>query len=141
MVFTLACFVAMRVTWTSFDFVARELRRGALITLETHTMMSCLIFRLILILVLHLALLLMLCLISLMNLTIAHMALVHKRIALWLDTLVMAHVLIVVIVSRVGLVFLVEGLTPTLSPDTWTVHAFPVVLHVPLGQMVKCKLQ
>jgi hypothetical protein len=37
-------------------------------------------------------------LISFMDLTIAHMVLGHKRIALCLDALVMAHVLIVVIV-------------------------------------------
>jgi hypothetical protein len=65
--------------------------------------------------------------------------LVHERTALCLDALVMAHVLIMVIVSRVGLVSLLEGLTLTLSRDTWTVHIFPIVVHVPLGQMVKCK--
>jgi uncharacterized protein YjeT (DUF2065 family) len=74
-----------------------------------------------------------------MDLTIAHMVLVCERIALYLDDLVAAHVLIVVIGSRVGLVFLLEGLTLTLSPDTWMVHVFPVVVHIPLGQVVKCK--
>jgi hypothetical protein len=106
--------------------------------LETHIVMSSLIFRLVLTIVLRLALLLMLCLISLMDLTIAHMVLVHERTALCLDTLVMAHVLIVVIVSRIGLVFLLEGLTLTLSPNTWTIHIFPVVVHVSLGQIMKC---
>jgi hypothetical protein len=67
------------------------------------------------------------------------MVLVHERTSLYLDALVTVHILIVVIVSRVGLVFLLEGLTPTLSPDTGTVNIFPVVVHVPLGQMVKCK--
>jgi hypothetical protein len=43
---------------------------------------------------------------SLMDLTIAHMILVHERTTLSLDALVTAHVLIVVIVSRIGLVFL-----------------------------------
>jgi hypothetical protein len=62
--------------------------------------------------------------------------LVHERTALSLDALVTAHVLIVVIVSLVGLVFLLEGLTLTLSQDIWTTHVFPVVVHVPLGQMV-----
>jgi hypothetical protein len=47
------------------------------------------------------------------------MVLVHERTTLSLDTLVMAHMLIVVIVSRVGLVFLLEGLSLTLSPDTF----------------------
>jgi hypothetical protein len=64
--------------------------------LETHIVMSSLIFRLILILmfclaftlVLHLALFHVLCLSSLMDLTIAHMVLVHERTALSLNTLV-----------------------------------------------------
>jgi hypothetical protein len=115
--------------------------------LETHIVMSSLIFCLILILVfrlictlvLCLALLLMLCLNSLMDLTIAHMVLVRERTAFSLDTLVTAHVLVVVIVSRVGLVSLLEGPSPTLSRDTWTVHVFSVVVHVPLGQVVRCK--
>jgi hypothetical protein len=50
-----------------------------------------------------------------------------------------AHVLVVVIVFHVGLVFLLEGPTPTLSRDTWMVHVFPIVVHVPLGQVVRCK--
>jgi hypothetical protein len=54
-----------------------------------------------------------LCLSLLMELTIAHMVLVHERTALSLDALVTARVLIAVIVSRVGLFFLLEG--PTLS--------------------------
>jgi hypothetical protein len=82
--------------------------------LETHIVMSSLIFRL-LTLVLHLALLLVLCLIFLMELTIGHMVLVHKRTALCLDALVTAHVLIMVIISHVSLVSLLKGLTLTLS--------------------------
>jgi hypothetical protein len=74
-----------------------------------------------------------------MDLTIAHMVLVHDRTALSLDALVTAHVLVVVIVSLIGLVFLLEGPSPTLSRDTWTAHIFPVMVHVPLGQMVSCK--
>jgi uncharacterized protein YjeT (DUF2065 family) len=100
--------------------------------------MSSLIFRLILTLALHLALLLVLCLIYPMHLTITHMVLVHKRTTLCLDDLVITHIPIVVIVSHVGLVFLLEGLTLTLSPDTWMVHTFPIVVHVPLDQMVRC---
>jgi hypothetical protein len=87
--------------------------------LETHIVMSSLIFRLVLTLIfclaftlgLRLALLRVFFLSSLMDLTIAHMVLVHERTALCLDTLDMTHVLIVMIVSRVGLVFLLEGLT------------------------------
>jgi hypothetical protein len=123
--------------------------------LETHIMMSSLICRLILILMFHLArtpvlhltlfhvlflaLLLVLYLSSLIDLTITHMVLVHERTALSLNALVTAHILIVVIVSHVGLVFPLEGPSPTLSQDTWTVHAFPIVVHVPLGQVVRCK--
>jgi hypothetical protein len=94
----------------SFTSVARELRRCALIMLETHSVMSSLIFCLILILVLRLA--------SLMDLTIAHIVLVHKRTTLCLDALITAHVLIMVIISCVGTVFLLEGLILTLSSDT-----------------------
>jgi hypothetical protein len=42
-------------------------------------------------------------------------SLVHERTTLSLYALFMAHVLIMVIVSRVGLVFLQEGFTPILS--------------------------
>jgi hypothetical protein len=91
--------------------------------LETHIVMSSLISRIILILMFHLAFTLMLhfthlhvfFLSSLMDLTIVHMVLVHERTALSLDTLVMAHVLIVMIISHIGIVFLLEGPTPTLS--------------------------
>jgi hypothetical protein len=78
--------------------------------LETHIVMSLLILYIILLLVLRL--------VSFMNLTIAHMVLFHERIALCLDALVMSHVLIVVIIPRVGTVFQMEGLTLILSQDT-----------------------
>jgi flagellar biosynthesis protein FlhB len=129
-----ACFVAMLVTWMSFASDGRELRGGVLSLLETHIVMSLWIFCLILILmlrlaftlvllltlshVLYLTLLIILCLSSLMDLTIAHMVLVHERTALSLDSLVTPHVLIMVTVSRVGLVFPLEGPFPTLSRDT-----------------------
>jgi hypothetical protein len=99
----------------SFASNIRELRRDALIMPETHIVMSFLISRLTLSLVLCLTLPLVLCLISLMDLTIAHMVLVHERTTLCLDALVTTNVLIVVIVSRVGPVILLEGLTLTLS--------------------------
>jgi hypothetical protein len=99
--------------------------------LETHIVMSLLIFYLVIILmfrlsftlvlllalshVLCLTLLLVLCLSSLMDPTIAHMVLVNERTALSLDTLVTAHVLIMMTVSHVGLVFPLEGPFPTLS--------------------------
>jgi hypothetical protein len=107
--------------------------------LETHIVVSSLSFHLVLTLVLRLALHLMLCLGSLMDLTIAHMVLVHERTALCLDALDTGHILIMVIVSHVGLVFRLEGPTLTLSRDTWTVYVFPIVVHIPLGQVVKCK--
>jgi hypothetical protein len=131
----------------SFVSDGRELRGGVLSMLETHIVMSSLMFRLSLILVFCLAftlvfllaLLLVLCLSLLMDPTIAHMGLVLERTALSLDALVMAHILIVVTVSRVDLVFPLEDPFPTLSRDTWMVHAFPVVVHIPLGQVVRCK--
>jgi hypothetical protein len=119
MVFTLACFMAVWVTWLSFTFGAREWRKGVWTMLETHLKMSSLIsylaFLLVLLLMLCLTLLLVLCLIFLIDLTIAHMVLIHERIPLCLDTLDMTHVLIVVIVSYVGMVFLLDGFTLTLS--------------------------
>jgi hypothetical protein len=132
--------VAVLVTWMSFASGVRELRGGVLSMLETHIVMSSLIsclvlilvFRLTRTLVLCLTLLHVLCLSSLTHLTIAHMVLVHERTTLSLDALVTAHVLVVVIVFHVGLVFPLEGPSPTLSRDTWTVHAFPIVVHVPL---------
>jgi hypothetical protein len=83
--------------------------------LETHIVMSSVIFCLDLILVSCLTLTLVLCLSSLMDLTIAHMVLIHERTALSLDALDTTHVLIVVIVSRVDMIFLLEDLTLTLS--------------------------
>jgi hypothetical protein len=115
----------------SFASGGRELRGGILIMLETHIVVSSLILHLVLILMfrlaftlvlllalshmLCLALLLVLHLSSLMDPTIAHMVLVHERTALSLDALVTAHVLIMVIISHVGLVFPLEGPSPTLS--------------------------
>jgi hypothetical protein len=120
----------MLVTWMSSAFITRESRRDALIILETHIVMSLLVFHLILLLVLHL--------IPFMDLIISHMVLVHERTTLCLDALVMAHVLIVVIVPRVGTIFLLEGLILAFSLDTWMVHIFPIMVHIPLVQMVRC---
>jgi uncharacterized membrane protein len=106
---------------------------------ETHIVMSSLSFRLILTFVFLLALLHVLFLSYLMDLTITHIVLVHERTALSLDALDMAHVLIMVIVSRISLVFPLVGPTLTLSRDTWTVHIFPIMVHVPLGQVAECK--
>jgi hypothetical protein len=137
----------------SFAFGGRELRGGVLSMLETHIVMNSLVFRLVLILMFRLAftlvlllalshvpclaLLLVLRLSSLKDPTIAHMVLVHERTALTLDTLVMAHVLVMMIVSCAGLVFPLEGPSPTLSRDTCTVHTFPIAVHVPLDQVVR----
>jgi hypothetical protein len=131
----------------SFASGGRELRGCVLSMLETHIMMSSLIFHLVLILMFRLAFTLMLCLTlfhvlclsSLMDLIIAHMVLVHERTILSLGALVTAHTLIVVIVFRIGLIFPLEGPSPTLSRDSWTVHAFLIVVHVPLDQVVRCK--
>jgi hypothetical protein len=83
-----ACLVAVLITSMSFSSDARELRRCTLIMLETHIVMSFLIFHLALTLMFCLALLFVLCLVSLMDLTIAHMILVHERTTLCVDTLV-----------------------------------------------------
>jgi hypothetical protein len=98
-------------------------------------------FHLILTLVLRPALLLVLCLISLMDLTIAHIVLVHERTDLCLDALVTAHVLIMVLVPHVGTVQLLEVPILTLSRVTWMVHIFPIVVLVPLVQRLRCKKQ
>jgi hypothetical protein len=74
---------------------------------ETHIMISLLIFCLIF--------LLMPRLIFLMDLTISHMVLVHKRVVLCIDALVLTHALIVVSVSYIGMVFLPEVSILTLS--------------------------
>jgi hypothetical protein len=115
----------------SFTTDERELRGGVLSMLETHIVMNSLIFCLVLILmfrlaftlvllivlshVLCLALFLVLWLSLLMDPTIAYMVLVHERTALSLDALVTAHILIMAIVSRIGLIFPLEGPSPTLS--------------------------
>jgi hypothetical protein len=129
------CFQWKRIERRRVEY-ARDSYRDELLIFR---LVLILMFRLAFTLVLLLALFHVLCFSSLMDLTMAHMVLVHKRTALSLDALVMTHVLVVVIVSHVGLVFLLEGPSPTLSRDTWTVHAFPVVVHVPLDQVVRCK--
>jgi hypothetical protein len=72
-------------------------------------------------------------LIFLLDQTITHMALVHERVALCLDTLVSTHILIMVFVPHVGMVFPLEVSNLTLSRVTLMVHAFHVVVHVPLA--------
>jgi hypothetical protein len=110
-----ACFMVVLVTWMSFASVARELRRGTLTMLETHIVMSSLIFRVALSLALCLALFLVFCLASLMDLTITYMVFVHERTTFCIDALITAHVLIAVIIFHVDPVFLLEGLALTLS--------------------------
>jgi hypothetical protein len=130
-----------------FCFWYKRIEKSYLDYARNSYVMSSLIFYLILILMFHLDLILILCLAvtlvlclrSLMDLTIAHMVLVHERTALCLDALDMTHILIVVILSYIGLVFLQEGFTPILCQDTWMVHILLVVVLVPLIQMVMCK--
>jgi hypothetical protein len=99
--------------------------------LETSIVMSLLIFRLVLLFMLHL--------ISFIDLTIAHMVLVYERITLCLDALLTAHVLIMVIIPRVGIIFLLEVPILTLGRAVLIVHTFPIMVHVPLAQLVRCK--
>jgi hypothetical protein len=87
-----------------------------------------------------------------MDVTITHMVWVHERIALCLDALVTAHVLIMVIVPRVGTVFLLEGLTLSFEPRYLDGTYFPRCSSRPTrsngevqktvktssGHMVKC---
>jgi hypothetical protein len=97
--------------------------------LETHIIMSSLIFRLAFLLMLHLT--------FLMDLTIAHMVLVHERVVVCLDTLVLTYILIVVLVPHVGTVLPLVVSILTLSRVALMVHAFPIVVLVPLAQIVK----
>jgi hypothetical protein len=99
--------------------------------LETHFMMSLLIFCLIFLLMLHL--------VFLMDLTITHVSLVHERVPLCLDALVTTHVLIVVFIPCVGMIFLLEVSILILNRVALMIHAFPIVVHVLLAQMVRCK--
>jgi hypothetical protein len=75
------------------------------------------------------------------------MILVHERTALSLDALVTAHVLVVMIVSRVAQVFLQEGPSPTLSGPRFSCHGsrptrssdeVQRMVKTPSGRMVKC---
>jgi hypothetical protein len=137
-----ACFVAVLVTWMSFASDGRELRGDVLSMLETHIMMSSLIFRCVLILMFRLAFTLVLrlrlfhvlCLSSLMDLTIAHMVLVHKRTALSLDALGTTHVLIMLIVSHVDLVFPLEGPSHPTRPSSEVQRT----VKTSSSRMVKC---
>jgi hypothetical protein len=111
--------------------LTQENGEEAYVLLETHIMMNLLIFCLTFLLILHL--------IFLMDLTIDHMVLVHERVVLYLDALVSIHALIVVFVPHVGMIFLLEVSILTLNRVALTVHAFSIVIHVPLVQMVRCK--
>jgi hypothetical protein len=121
------CFQRKRIERRHFDYARNSYVMSFLIFCHTLSLTLCV------------TLFLVLCLSSLIDLTITHMVLVRKRTTLSLDALVTTHVLIVVIISRVGLFFQLKGLTLTLSQDTWMVHISPVVAHVSLGQMVRCR--
>jgi hypothetical protein len=99
--------------------------------LETHIMISLLIF--------HLSFLRVSCLVFLMNLIITHMVLVHERVVFFLNASVLTHALIVVFAPHIGMVFPLEVSILTLSRVILTVHAFPVAVYVPLAQMVRYK--
>jgi hypothetical protein len=86
-----------------------------------------------------LSFLLVLCLIFLTDLTITHMVLVHEKVVLCLDALVSTHALIMVFIPHVGMVFPQQVSIHTLSRVALLVHAIPIVVHVSLAQMVRCK--
>jgi hypothetical protein len=69
-----------------------------------------------------------------MDLTIAHMVLVHKRTALSLDALGTAHVLIMLIVSHVDLVFPREGPSHPTRPSSEVQRT----VKTSSSRMVKC---
>jgi hypothetical protein len=128
-----ACFMIVQVTWMSFASVARELRRDILSMLETHILMSYLVFCLALTLALHLTLLLV---------SLSHFSHGPNH-----GSYVFGSRENNFVPRRFGydphshrgdhfscmLGFLLEGLTLTLSCDTWTIHVFSVMAHVPLG--------
>jgi hypothetical protein len=62
-----------------------------------------------------------------------------SQVVLCLDALVSTHALIIVFIPRVGMVFPLEVSILTLSRVTLTVHVFPIVVHISLAQMVRCK--
>jgi hypothetical protein len=128
------CFRCTRIEKGRLDYARNSHHDELLIS----CLFLILMLHLVLTLVLRITLLLVFYLISSMDLTIAHMVLVHERITLYLDALVTVHVLIMMIVSRICMVYLLKLLTLTLSPDTWMVHISPVVVHVPVGQVVRC---
>jgi hypothetical protein len=64
---------------------------------------------------------------------------VYDYVVLCLDSLVSAHHLIMVFIPHIGRVFSLEVFILTLSRVALTVHVFPVMVHVPLAQMVRCK--
>jgi hypothetical protein len=97
--------------------------------LETHIMMSLLIF--------HLIFLLMLRLIFLIDLTIDHMTLVHERVALYLDALVSTHVHIMGFIPRVGM-FSARDAYSHFEKIALTVHTFPIMVLIPLAQLMRC---
>jgi hypothetical protein len=128
------CFRCTRIEKGRLDYARNSHHDELLIS----CLFLILVLHLVLTLVLRITLILVFYLISSMDLTIAHMVLVHERITLYLDALVTVHVLIMMIVSRICMVYLLKLLTLTLSPDTWMVHISPVVVHVPVGQVVRC---
>jgi hypothetical protein len=72
-----------------------------------------------------------------MDLTITYMVLVHERVDLCLDALVLTHVLIVVLVPRIGTILPLEVPILSLSRVALMVQAFPVMVHILLAQIVK----
>jgi hypothetical protein len=72
-----------------------------------------------------------------MDLTITYMVLVHERVALCLDALVLTHVLIVVLVPRIGMILPLEVPILSLSRVALMVQAFPIMVHILLAQIVK----
>jgi hypothetical protein len=66
-------------------------------------------------LIFHIIFITVLCLIFLVDVTITNMVLFHERVALYLDALLLPHILIMVFVPRVGMIFSLEVSILTLS--------------------------
>jgi hypothetical protein len=66
-------------------------------------------------LIFHIIFITVLCLLFLVDLTITNMVLVHERVTLYLDALLLPHILIMVFVLRVGMIFSLEVSILTLS--------------------------
>ena len=114
---TFACFVAVRVIWMSFAFVAREWKRELVNMLETPLIiinMSSMHFNF---LPFHLK-----------GITIAHMVHILERETLCHEIVVLTHVChMLVVASLMHTIFMLMALSLAMIRDGLTDHVFPRV--------------